>query len=323
MLYSFLDDKTVVKFIVYTGGKTLNNKIDRITELKKERNAVILAHYYTEPEVQEVADYIGDSYFLSEKAKGLKEDVIVMCGVSFMGECVKILNPTKTVLVPDAKADCPMAHMATTQKIEEVRANNEDVAVVCYVNSTAKLKAHSDVCVTSANALKIVKNLPNKNIFFIPDQHLGRYVATQVPEKNIILNDGCCPIHAKITKEEIEKIKELYPKAKLLVHPECQKEVVDLADYVGSTSGIIKYVANSTEDEFIISTEDGILYELRLNNPNKKFYMPKEFQCKDMKKINLDKIIKALESNEPQVRLTDEEIKKAYKPLEKMLELAK
>ena len=146
----------------------MNKKIERINELKREKNGVILAHYYTEPEVQEVADYIGDSYFLSEKARELKEDVIVMCGVSFMGECVKILNPEKTVLLPDAEADCPMAHMASIEKIQEVKANNEDVAVVCYVNSTAKLKSYSDVCVTSANALKIVKNLPNKNIFFIP-----------------------------------------------------------------------------------------------------------------------------------------------------------
>lgn len=301
----------------------MNKKIERINELKREKNGVILAHYYTEPEVQEVADYIGDSYFLSEKARELKEDVIVMCGVSFMGECVKILNPEKTVLLPDAEADCPMAHMASIEKIQEVKANNEDVAVVCYVNSTAKLKSYSDVCVTSANALKIVKNLPNKNIFFIPDQHLGRYVATQVPEKNIILNDGCCPIHAKVTKEDILKLKELHPEAKVMVHPECQKEVVELADYIGSTSGIIKAVANSSDKEFIISTEDGILYELRLNNPDKRFYMPKEFQCKDMKKISLDKIIKAFETNEPQVRLTKDEIEKAYKPLEKMLELSK
>ena len=302
----------------------MENKFEKIKKLKEEKDAIILAHYYTEPEVQKIADYVGDSYFLSEKARQVKEKVIVMCGVSFMGESVKLLNKDKIVLLPDMSADCPMAHMATVEKIKEMREKYEDLAVVCYVNSTAELKAHSDVCVTSANALKIAERLPNKNIFFIPDQHLARYISTKLPEKNFIFNEGWCPIHNELTKEELLKAKEKYPNAKIAIHPECPIETVELGDYVGSTSGIIKYVTESDAEEFIICTEDGVLYELQEKNPNKKFYLPKEkFQCVGMKKITLDKIINSLETLEPQVHLKDEIITEANKPLENMLEMAK
>lgn len=302
----------------------MENKFEKIKKLKEEKDAIILAHYYTEPEVQKIADYVGDSYFLSEKARQVKEKVIVMCGVSFMGESVKLLNKDKIVLLPDMSADCPMAHMATVEKIKEMREKYEDLAVVCYVNSTAELKAHSDVCVTSANALKIAERLPNKNIFFIPDQHLARYISTKLPEKNFIFNEGWCPIHNELTKEELLKVKEKYPNAKVAIHPECPIETVELGDYVGSTSGIIKYVTESDAEEFIICTEDGVLYELQEKNPNKKFYLPKEkFQCVGMKKITLDKIINSLETLEPQVHLRDEIITEANKPLENMLEMAK
>ena len=302
----------------------MENKFEKIKKLKEEKDAIILAHYYTEPEVQKIADYVGDSYFLSEKAREVKEKVIVMCGVSFMGESVKLLNKDKIVLLPDMSADCPMAHMATVEKIKEMREKYEDLAVVCYVNSTAELKAHSDVCVTSANALKIAERLPNKNIFFIPDQHLARYISRKLPEKNFIFNEGWCPIHNELTKEELLKAKEKYPNAKVAIHPECPIETVELGDYVGSTSGIIKYVTESDAEEFIICTEDGVLYELQEKNPNKKFYLPKEkFQCVGMKKITLDKIINSLETLEPQVYLKDEIITEANKPLENMLEMAK
>lgn len=302
----------------------MENKFEKIKKLKEEKDAIILAHYYTEPEVQKIADYVGDSYFLSEKAREVKEKVIVMCGVSFMGESVKLLNKDKIVLLPDMSADCPMAHMATVEKIKEMREKYKDLAVVCYVNSTAELKAHSDVCVTSANALKIAERLPNKNIFFIPDQHLARYISTKLPEKNFIFNEGWCPIHNELTKEELLKAKEKYPNAKIAIHPECPIETVELGDYVGSTSGIIKYVTESDEKEFIICTEDGVLYELKEKNPNKKFYLPKEkFQCEGMKKITLDKIINSLETLEPQVHLKDEIITEANKPLENMLKMSK
>lgn len=297
---------------------------ERINHLKKEKDAVILAHYYVQNEVQEVADYVGDSYYLSKLATELEQKTIVFCGVSFMGESAKILNQDKTVLMPDAGADCPMAHMAAVDKINLVKAKYEDVAVVCYVNSTAELKAHSDVCVTSSNALKIVKALPNQRIYFIPDENLGRYIAEQVPEKEFIFNDGFCPIHAAITAEEVKKVKEKYPNAKVLVHPECKMDVLEEADYIGSTLGIINYATNSDEKEFIICTEKGVIYELMQKNPDKKFYMASEsFNCNDMKKITLEKIVHVLETGDHEVMMDEIMREKAKLPLTEMLNLAK
>lgn len=297
---------------------------EQINELKKQKNAVILAHYYVNDEIQEIADYIGDSYYLSEVATKVEAETIILCGVSFMGESAKILNPKKTVLLPAGDADCPMAHMATVERIQEVRSQYEDVAVVCYVNSTAELKEHADVCVTSSNALKIVKALPNQHIFFIPDEHLGRYVAEQIPEKHFIFNPGYCHVHATITKEEVLKAKAARPEAKVLVHPECKSEVVALADYVGSTSGIIDYATRSEAQEFLISTEMGVFYELKKRNPHKKFYAVGNLQiCPNMKKITLEKVKQALEGNAKEVVLSEAFIEKAYKPLARMLELAK
>uniref|UniRef100_UPI003FEF059B quinolinate synthase NadA n=1 Tax=Fusobacterium mortiferum TaxID=850 RepID=UPI003FEF059B len=300
------------------------NKIELIKDLKKKKKAVILAHYYTEDEIQKIADYIGDSYFLSKKAKELKEQVIVMCGVYFMGESVKLLNPNKKVIIPDKSADCPMAHMATLKSINEMRKKYEDLSVVCYVNSTVQLKALSDVCVTSANAVDIVKKLPNRNIFFIPDKHLGNFVASKVPEKNIIINDGYCPIHDRVEVKDIIELKEKYPQVLVMVHPECSQEILELADYIGSTSGIIDFVSKSKNQDFIICTEIGILYELKNKNPNKNFYSPKnKMECLDMKKITLDKIIQVLETEENEIILDLEVAERAKKPLEKMLVLGR
>lgn len=302
----------------------MNEKIAAVERLKKEKDAVILAHYYVRDEVQEVADYIGDSYYLSEIATKVKEKTIVLCGVSFMGESAKILNPDKVVLLPDAHADCPMAHMATVEKIGEMREKYQDLAVVCYVNSTAELKTHADICVTSSNALKIVRALPNKNIYFIPDENLGRYIAGQLPEKNFIFNDGYCHVHTAIRREDLERIKASRPKAKILVHPECREEITELADYVGSTSGIIQYATESDGEEFIIGTEMGVMYELQKRNPNKRFYAAGNTQiCPNMKKITLEKIIGALESGQPRIELEEEFGRKAHAPLIRMLELAK
>ena len=214
----------------------------QIERLKKEKNAVILAHYYAPDEVQKIADYTGDSFYLAKIAKQSTADILVFCGVSFMGESAKILNYNKKVLMPDLTADCPMAHMVKPGLIAEMRDKYEDLAVVCYINSTAELKCQSDVCVTSSNAVKIVNALPNKNIFFIPDCNLGRHVAEQISDKNIILNDGCCPIHAKMTGEQIKREKEQHPNALVLAHPECTESVLALSDYIGSTSGIIDFV---------------------------------------------------------------------------------
>ena len=265
---------------------------EEIRRLKNEKNAVILAHYYVPDEVQAIADHIGDSYYLSKAAKETQADIIVFCGVRFMGESAAILNPDKKVLMPDMDADCAMAHMVNLDKIAEMRNLYDDLAVVCYINSTAEIKTYSDVCVTSANAVKIVRNLPNQNIFFIPDGNLGRYVAEQVPEKNVVLNDGYCPVHAALTAEDVKNAKKLYPKAKFLVHPECTKDLLDEADYIGSTSGIIQFVDRDDEDEYIIGTESGVFYELKKRNPDKKFYTltPKQI-CTDMKFVTLEKVL--------------------------------
>lgn len=298
--------------------------IEEIQKLKEEKNAVILAHYYVEPEIQEIADYIGDSFYLSKVAVGLKEQTIVFCGVSFMGESAKVLNPGKTVLMPDADADCPMAHMAAPETIEKMRSKYEDLAVVCYINSTAELKKYSDVCVTSANAVGIVKALPNKYIFFIPDRNLAHYVASQVPEKTFVYNEGYCPTHEKMQTREIEKAKELHPAAEVLSHPECPKAVLDMSDYIGSTTGIINYAAKSEAEEFIICTEKGVCYQLMKDNPGKRFYFTEtEPVCPDMKKITLEKILHVLKTGDNEVQVDAELREASRKPLERMLELAK
>ena len=297
---------------------------NRIRELKKQKNAIILAHYYAPAEVQKIADYVGDSFYLAKIAKSSTADVIVFCGVAFMGESAKILNPNKKVLMPDVSADCPMAHMVTEGRIKELREKYDDLAVVCYINSTAELKCQSDVCVTSSNAVKIVKALPNKNIFFIPDKNLGRYVAEQVPEKNVILNHGYCPIHVKVSLEEVLQEKKLHPTALVLSHPECEENILNISDYIGSTAEIIDFAKQSEKDEFIICTEDGVEFELIKTNPNKKFYFTKTRPCcVDMKLNTLDKLLKVLETEENPIEVDEETRERALVPLNRMLELAK
>ncbi len=300
------------------------NITEEIQELKKEKHAVILAHYYVSQEIQEIADYVGDSYYLSKVAVDLQEQTIVFCGVSFMGESAKILNPGKTVLMPDTTADCAMAHMADEEIIRRMRKEYEDLAVVCYINSTAELKRHSDVCVTSANAVKIVKALPNQNIFFIPDRNLAHFVAEQVPEKHFVYNEGYCPVHEEIQVQEILKEKELHPQAKILTHPECPEGVRKMSDYIGSTSGIIAYAGKSECKEFIICTENGVRYELEKQNPEKKFYFTStEPVCHDMKKVTLEKIRDVLRTGENEIHVTEELRADSVRPLERMLELAR
>lgn len=297
---------------------------EKIKKLKEEKNAVILAHYYVDDDVQDIADYIGDSFYLSKVATTVSQDRIIFAGVEFMGESAKILNPAKRVFMPDASADCPMAHMATKEEILKIKEKYDDVAVVCYINSTAELKTYSDVCVTSANAVKIVKNLPNKNIFFIPDRNLGRFVANQVPDKNIILNAGHCPRHTSMFESMVLEAKEKYPNAKFAAHPECTEDVLKHADYIGSTSGIIDYVAATDAEEFIIGTVDGVFNEIRKKAPGKKLYTLKPDQvCVNMKKVTLEKIVDVLENETNEVFVDEEVAKKAMLPLTRMLELAK
>ncbi len=302
----------------------MNKMQEQIQALKQEKDAVILAHYYVDDEVQEIADYVGDSYYLSKIATQIPQQTICFAGVSFMGESAKILNPEKTVLLPDMTADCAMAHMASVEDIERVRREYDDVAVVCYINSTTELKAHSDVCVTSANALKIVKKLSNKNIFFIPDQHLGSYIAAKVPEKHFIFNNGFCPVHQKFDVENIKAAKAAHPKAKLLVHPECPKEVVELADFIGSTSEIITYAGQDEAQSFLIGTESGVMYELKKRYPEKTFYEIISGQCcMDMKKVTLEKVKDCLEHGSGEVKLEETVRQNSVKALDRMLELAK
>lgn len=297
---------------------------EEIKQLQKEKNAIILAHYYVSGEVQAVADYIGDSYYLCKMAKQTDADIIVFCGVQFMGESAVVLNPDKKVLMPDITADCAMAHMIDEKKIKEMKNKYDDLAVVCYINSAIQVKALADVCVTSSNAVKIVRNLPNKNIFFIPDGNLGRYVAEQVPEKNIILNNGYCPIHNAITAKQVKEAKKKYPNAKFLVHPECIKDVLAEADYIGSTAEIIDFAREDSSDEYIIGTETGVFYELECQNPNKKFYTLMENQvCPDMKLITLEKLKNVLIQENNEMQVSKELQEKALLPLECMLELAK
>lgn len=297
---------------------------NQIEQMKKAKNAVILAHYYAPAEVQEIADYVGDSFYLAKIAKQSDADIIVFCGVRFMGESAKILNPEKKVLMPDLTADCAMAHMVSDGIMEKVRRKYDDLAVVCYINSTTELKCKSDVCVTSSNAVKIVKALPNQNIFFIPDHNLGSFVAKQVPEKNIILNEGCCPIHAKITVEQVLAEQKKHPDAKILSHPECDAKVVELSDYVGSTADIITYAKNSNAKEFIICTEEGVDYKLITDNPDKYFYYPNPHPCcADMKLNTLERVLSVLQKEDKEV-IVDEQVRKgAMVPLERMLELAR
>nr|WP_302133998.1 quinolinate synthase NadA [uncultured Schaedlerella sp.] len=299
---------------------TLTEEINR---LKKEKDAVILAHYYAEPEVQEVADYVGDSFYLSRVAVGLAEQTIVFCGVSFMGESTKILNPGKTVLMPDLSADCQMAHMADAGTIRRMREKYEDLAVVCYINSTAELKKYSDICVTSANAVEIVKALPNRNIFFIPDKNLAHYVAEQVPEKHFVFNEGYCPVHEELQLRELMEAKAMHPDAEVLSHPECREEVLKESDYIGSTSGIIQYAARSDSREFIVCTETGVRWKLEKDNPEKKFYFTKtEPVCRDMKLNTLEKLLHVLKTGENAVEVDQELQELSKKPLVRMLELA-
>ncbi|MBO5046583.1 MAG: quinolinate synthase NadA [Clostridia bacterium] len=297
--------------------------VKTIERLKKEKDAVILAHYYVDGSVQEIADYVGDSFYLAKIAKQINHQVIVFCGVRFMGESAKILNPQKTVLLPDGAADCPMAHMVSEEKIEQMRKEYPDLAVVCYVNSTKALKAKSDVCVTSSNAVQIVKALPNKDVFFIPDENLGRYVKEQVPEKNVILNDGFCPYHHKITAGQVRAEKEKHPQALVLTHPECREEVLSLSDYIGSTAGIISFAQKSENKEFIVCTEHGVSYQLEGLGKGKKFYFVSPCPvCADMKKVTLEKVAHVLQTGENAVEMDEEERLCAMAPLERMLQLA-
>lgn len=296
-------------------------RAEELKERKERADAVVLAHYYVDGAVQEMADYVGDSFYLAKVAAKEKRSTIVFCGVRFMGESAKILNPGSRVLLPDAQADCPMAHMAQVAQIRKLRAEVPDLAVVCYINSSAELKAHSDVCVTSSNAVKVVSALPQKNILFIPDKNLGSFVAKQLPGRNFYYSGGYCPVHAVLLAEDVLAEKRAHPAAEVLVHPECTEEVVKAADFAGSTAEIIAHAEAGAAREFILGTEPGVLHELERRCPGKKFY-PVTPVCRDMKRITPEKVLACLTGGGYEVKMGAELMDAARTPLARMLELA-
>lgn len=295
---------------------------DKISELKKEKNAVIVSHTYQRDEVQAIADMVGDSFELSKFCASTDVDVIVFCGVHFMAESAKILSPEKTVLLPEKNAGCPMADMITAETLREFKAKHPDAAVVCYINTSAEVKAESDICCTSSNAVNVIKSIKEKDIIFVPDKNLGSYVAKMVPEKNIILWEGYCPTHHRVKADAIDKAKELHPDAIVLAHPECRPEVVDKADFVGSTKSIIEYATNSDKKKFLIGTEMGVLYGLKKNNPDKEFYLlSQSFICPNMKKTTLESVLTSLKEEIYKIELDSDIIKKASVSLNRMLKI--
>ena len=299
------------------------NEISRqIKELKKSRNALILAHLYQLPEVQEIADFAGDSLELSRHAKESTAGVIVICGVTFMAETAKILNPRKTVLLPQPDAGCPMADMVRTSDIERMRRDYPNAAVVCYINSSAEVKAASDICCTSSNAIKVVESLSEDEIIFVPDRNLGRYVSGFLPEKRFIYHAGFCPVHEIISVGDIKNARALHPDALVLAHPECTPEVLNLADFIGSTTKIINFAGKSDKDEFIIVTETGVLHRLNALYPKKHCYPVRaDMTCRNMKKTALQGVAQALEKMQYPIDLDQPLIEKAYACLDRMLRI--
>jgi len=296
--------------------------VNDILRLKKERKAIILAHNYQIGEVQDIAKFVGDSLGLSQQAAKTDAEVIVFCGVHFMAETAKILSPDKTVLMPDLNAGCAMANMITLRQLKEMKKKHPEAVVVSYINTTAEIKAETDYCCTSANAVKVVQAIPKeKEILFIPDKYLGDYTSKQANRK-MILWEGYCPTHRRILAEDILKKKALYPKAEVLVHPECTPDVIAMADKVLSTSGICKYARESNSEEFIIGTEIGILHRLQKENPNKKFYPASILSdCPTMKLNNLEKILWSLEDMIYKVEVSSDIAQRAKKSIDRMLEI--
>lgn len=294
--------------------------IGRILQLKKAKNAIILSHNYQLGEVQDIADFVGDSLELSRQAAKTHADVIVFCGVHFMAETASILSPDKTVLLPDEHAGCPMADMITAQALREKKKEHPGVVVVCYVNSSADVKAESDVCCTSANAVDIVKKIPaDKQILFVPDQYLGSYVASKTGRK-MMLWPGYCPTHARISAAEIQRLKSEYPEAKVLAHPECRTEVTQIADAVLSTGGMIRFARETDVKDIIVGTEIGILHRLRKENPGKRFIpVSEQAVCPRMKLITLETIFWSLESMEHKVTVPEPIRSKAKLAVDRML----
>jgi len=297
--------------------------IEKISALKRRNNAVLLVHNYQLGEVQDIADFIGDSLDLSQRAAQTDADVIVFCGVHFMAETASILCPDKVVLLPDINAGCPMANMITAERLRAKKKEHPQAAVVCYINSSAEVKAESDVCCTSANAVRVVESLDAGEILFVPDQYLGHYVSTKT-NKKMILWPGFCPTHVRIKSERIKELKKEYPQAKVVVHPECTPEVIALADEVLSTSGMCKYAQKDEVREMVVGTEIGIIHRLKKENPGKKFIpISEQAICPNMKSITLEKVLWSLQEMSPEVKVSEEIRLRAKAAVDKMLQVGR
>ncbi len=307
----------------------MSKKIDRLLRLKKERNAIILAHYYQDDIVQEIADFKGDSLVLAQVAKEVTNDVIVFCGVHFMAETAKILNPNKIVLLPDLNAGCSLADSAPAERFREWVEKYPDYVVVSYINCSTEVKAMSDIICTSSNALKIINSIPeDKKILFAPDKYLGRYLIRQTGRQMVLWN-GSCQVHEQFSETKLIEIINQHPDAEVIAHPECPENILDYADFIGSTTALINHTKKSDKSEFIILTEPGVIYEMRKYSPNKTFLTVPNIDgcncnnCPYMKLNTIDKIIDCLEKLEPQIMLDEKLRLKALRPLEKMLEISK
>jgi quinolinate synthase len=300
----------------------LNRELrERLLQLKKERNAIILAHYYQRDEVQEVADFRGDSFLLAQKAAQTDADVIVFCGVHFMGESAKILAPNKTVIIPDERAGCPMADMVNIDGLRALKQKHPQAKVVTYINSSAEIKAETDICCTSSNAVKVIQSIDADEIIWVPDKNLGDYVS-KFTDKKMIIWEGYCNTHDMLTVKDIIEMRLLYPNAQFVVHPECRPEVVKMADFVGSTTAILEYCRKSEHAEFIVGTEDGTGYQLRLDSPNKTFHFASKYLvCPNMKVNNLKKLVRCLETMQPQIYVPPVVADRARLSLERMLQV--
>ncbi|HJV47551.1 MAG TPA: quinolinate synthase NadA [Bacillota bacterium] len=293
---------------------------ERILQLKKEKNAIILAHYYQRPEIQEIADFLGDSFGLAQKAKQTDADVILFCGVHFMGESAKILSPDKIVLIPDERAGCPMADMVNVDGLRKMKSQHPNAKVVSYINTSAEVKAETYVCCTSSNAKKVIQNIEADEIIWVPDKNLGHYVSG-FTDKKMIIWEGYCNTHDQLSVEDVVRLKQEHPNAQFVVHPECKPEVVALADFVGSTTGILKYCRESSHNEFIVGTEDGVHYRLTQDSPNKIFHFASKYLvCPNMKVNNLKKLVTALETMQPQIYVPKHVADAARESLERMLQ---
>jgi quinolinate synthase len=294
----------------------------KIAEVKQKKDAVILVHNYQRPEIQDIADYLGDSLALAQAAVKTSAKIIVLCGVHFMAEIAAILNPVKKVLLPVKEAGCPASDMITVKELQAEKKEVPDAAVVCYVNSSAAIKAQSYVCCTSANALRVVQSLPDKKILFVPDRNLGLYVKSQVKNKEVITWRGVCPTHVRVSKEEILEAKKRYPDAEFLAHPECEMKVLKEASFIGGTGGMLKHVKGSQTKRFIIGTEQGLLYRLKKENPDKEFYSPSaHFICADMKLTTLGWVAHALELEVNEIKVPEQIRVKAKSSLDRMLKI--